>query len=183
MKRVGEAAVNMAKSALDGAKDFLGIHSPSREFWKIGDFVVQGFAHGIEDNTNKPVNSAKRLAGRVHDAAKTISDVLAAAFSDDVAESAEGMVDAYSNLADSVEDVEEESKSSSSLFGGLIDKIQLFKDAVEEVSVAFDGGDFGYGALQEFVGEDMASKVVDFSAFLGDTLRTVSYTRLRAHET
>lgn len=113
VRRVGEAASNMAKSALDSAKDFLGIHSPSREFWKIGDFVVQGFAHGIEDNTKRPVESAKRLAGRVHDAAKGISEVLAAAFSDDVTDSAEGMVDAYSDLADSVEDVETSGEKTS----------------------------------------------------------------------
>jgi len=68
VKRVGEAAVDMAKSALDGAKDFLGIHSPSREFWKIGDFVVQGFANGIRENAGQAVKTMQNVAERVRDA-------------------------------------------------------------------------------------------------------------------
>ena len=43
------AAKNMAKNALDAAKNFLGIHSPSRAFHELGDFSSQGFAGGLVD--------------------------------------------------------------------------------------------------------------------------------------
>lgn len=40
---------NLANNLLDAAKDALGIHSPSREFKKIGAFCVAGFNEGIAD--------------------------------------------------------------------------------------------------------------------------------------
>lgn len=46
--QVTTAAKNLAKSALDAAKNFLGIKSPSREFRKIGEFSSEGLAIGIE---------------------------------------------------------------------------------------------------------------------------------------
>lgn len=42
---------NMFSGAVDSVKNFLGIHSPSRLFMKIGDYVSQGFANGIEDGS------------------------------------------------------------------------------------------------------------------------------------
>jgi len=45
--RVISAAVNMASNALNAAKSALGIHSPSREFMKVGKFAAQGFAKGL----------------------------------------------------------------------------------------------------------------------------------------
>ena len=45
---VGDLADNM----IDIAKDNLGIHSPSRVFHQIGEYLVQGFANGVSDNTN-----------------------------------------------------------------------------------------------------------------------------------
>lgn len=45
--RIIGAAQNMAQNALDAAMNLLGIHSPSKEFEKIGKFVNQGFAKGI----------------------------------------------------------------------------------------------------------------------------------------
>lgn len=49
--RVIDAAVNMASRALNAAKNFLGIHSPSREFMKVGGFSAEGMANGLLDNT------------------------------------------------------------------------------------------------------------------------------------
>jgi tape measure domain-containing protein len=42
------AAKEAAKKALQGAKDALKIGSPSKEFAKLGDFSMQGFAMGID---------------------------------------------------------------------------------------------------------------------------------------
>ncbi len=46
--RVTEAAKNLAKSALNAAKSFLGIASPSKEFEKVGKFVTEGFVKGLK---------------------------------------------------------------------------------------------------------------------------------------
>lgn len=53
-----DAAVNVAKSALDGIKSFFGIHSPSRKMRdEVGKFIPSGIAVGIEANT-KPLTDA-----------------------------------------------------------------------------------------------------------------------------
>lgn len=42
-----EGAKGMAKSALDAAKNLLGINSPSKRFYEIGGWTAEGFADGI----------------------------------------------------------------------------------------------------------------------------------------
>lgn len=55
---IADAAKKAAKSALDAAKNFLGIHSPSRVMRdQVGLMVGAGMAEGIE-NSQKMVNSA-----------------------------------------------------------------------------------------------------------------------------
>lgn len=44
---VTSAARGIASSALSAAKNFLGIHSPSREFAKLGRFSALGYSHGL----------------------------------------------------------------------------------------------------------------------------------------
>lgn len=44
---VGNAARDLAKSALSSVTGFLGIHSPSREFHKVGTYVTQGLVNGL----------------------------------------------------------------------------------------------------------------------------------------
>lgn len=63
------AAADMAGSALRAAKNKLGIHSPSREFYKVGDYSVQGLAKGIKDNTGTAVKSVKTMSGKLLNAA------------------------------------------------------------------------------------------------------------------
>jgi hypothetical protein len=46
--RIVTEAKNAAKKALDAAKNFLGIHSPSKEFEKLGAFSAEGLANGID---------------------------------------------------------------------------------------------------------------------------------------
>lgn len=50
IKKVKDAAKNVAKGALDAAKNALGIHSPSKEFMKLGKYVIDGFNKGISVN-------------------------------------------------------------------------------------------------------------------------------------
>lgn len=47
-----EAAMNVARSALNAAKSFLGIASPSKKFMWIGQMTDEGFAKGLSDNSN-----------------------------------------------------------------------------------------------------------------------------------
>lgn len=52
-----KAAVNACKGVVSKIKSFFGIHSPSRVFAEIGEFLNLGLAEGIEDNI-KPVQNA-----------------------------------------------------------------------------------------------------------------------------
>ena len=47
---VKDAAVNMAKSAFEGATGWLKNRSPSKRFHEVGQHVVQGFANGLSDH-------------------------------------------------------------------------------------------------------------------------------------
>jgi tape measure domain-containing protein len=48
--QVTSKAKELASTALSAAKGVLGIKSPSKEFFKIGQFVVQGFVKGLDGN-------------------------------------------------------------------------------------------------------------------------------------
>lgn len=75
LSTVISAATDMAKSALNAAKNFLGIHSPSREFAEVGKNVDLGMEKGIEDNADKPVSAIERLTKKVLDTASMVNDV------------------------------------------------------------------------------------------------------------
>ena len=60
---VVQAAKNVASRALEAAMDFLGIHSPSREFAKLGMYSSEGLALGISN-----------YGGLVEDSATSVAD-------------------------------------------------------------------------------------------------------------
>ncbi|WP_059049066.1 phage tail tape measure protein [Paenibacillus senegalimassiliensis] len=63
-KNLANSVVNAAKAALDGAKDFLGIHSPSRVMRdQVGKMIPAGMAEGIKDSA-KQVNAAMDAMNR-----------------------------------------------------------------------------------------------------------------------
>ena len=66
---VTNAARDLAKSALNAAKDFLGIKSPSREFEKIGKFVDEGFAAGLTGGQDQVTGAMDDMATRLKDVA------------------------------------------------------------------------------------------------------------------
>lgn len=72
---VVSAAGNLASSALEAAKRILDVNSPSKEFEKIGKYVVDGFRRGIDGNKDQ-VNAA--FAGMQ----KLLSDSMKAATRD-----------------------------------------------------------------------------------------------------
>ncbi len=75
---VAEAARNVASSALNAAKNFLGIHSPSREFEALGKYSDQGLARGFDRNsgivTSAVTDLADKALGGMRRAISTISD-------------------------------------------------------------------------------------------------------------
>lgn len=61
--KLAEAAMNAAKKAFEGAKNFLGIHSPSSLFRdEIGQYIDLGIAEGIEDYSNPITNAMGNLS-------------------------------------------------------------------------------------------------------------------------
>lgn len=56
---------NMFSGAVDGVKKFLGIHSPSRLFMGIGDYMSQGMSIGFESNFGDMVKSASELSKEI----------------------------------------------------------------------------------------------------------------------
>lgn len=80
LNSVVTAATNVARSALDAAKNFLGIHSPSREFEKLGIFVNKGFAKGLKGDSKSEVDNAfndlkSKLKDAMKDSAADIKDL------------------------------------------------------------------------------------------------------------
>jgi tape measure domain-containing protein len=60
-KEVAQQAVNLVKGAWNAAKDFLGIHSPSKKFEEIGKFSAEGLALGFDKNASTAVDSAESV--------------------------------------------------------------------------------------------------------------------------
>ena len=65
MKWVVDAARNVAKSAVNAAKNALGIHSPSRVFKAIGAYTMEGMHLGMNAQGSKVIDLASSIASRV----------------------------------------------------------------------------------------------------------------------
>jgi tape measure domain-containing protein len=80
VKSMASMAVSAVKGvvndAVQAAKNLLGIHSPSRVFMEFGQYVDEGLAIGIDQNKDKPVSAADKMAKAVQDAAKKVLDEL-----------------------------------------------------------------------------------------------------------
>lgn len=63
--RVVSMARNVASSALSAAKSVLGINSPSKEFQKIGQYVVDGFVKGLQGNKRSVENAFQTLRAQL----------------------------------------------------------------------------------------------------------------------
>lgn len=65
MKWVVDAARNVARSAVNAAKNALGIHSPSRVFKDIGAYTMEGMHLGMNAEGSKVIDLASSIASRV----------------------------------------------------------------------------------------------------------------------
>jgi TP901 family phage tail tape measure protein len=67
-KAIEKQMVKIAKAMQKAIKSALGIHSPSRVFASIGQWIPRGLAAGVEGGTTHATRAITRLAGRVADA-------------------------------------------------------------------------------------------------------------------
>lgn len=66
MSSVSNAIKNLANSAIDGAENALGIHSPSRKFRWVGEMCVEGFDQPLEDyNPYATLNRSMQMGSGV----------------------------------------------------------------------------------------------------------------------
>jgi tape measure domain-containing protein len=74
--RIASMAASVAHAALNAAKSVLGIHSPSKEFEKIGNYVNDGFRKGLDGNKGQidtAFNNLKtQLSSAMKDSAKDV---------------------------------------------------------------------------------------------------------------
>lgn len=61
-------AYNLGKTALNAAKEAVDSHSPSKEMYKIGRYVTQGFYLGILKDADRVKSAAQTLANKIKDA-------------------------------------------------------------------------------------------------------------------
>jgi tape measure domain-containing protein len=75
---VTSAAASVASRALAAAKEKLGINSPSKKFYEIGQGVIEGFVNGINSDTPKVEESLSTLFDKLVSMSKNKSKPLAA---------------------------------------------------------------------------------------------------------
>lgn len=98
VKLVGQAAIELGKAILEKIKDFLGIHSPSTEFIKVGQNIVSGLVIGIQNGASKVWEVIKGIFEKVVEFVKGLNwgTILATALSG-------GMVFAIVKIAKALE--------------------------------------------------------------------------------
>lgn len=71
-KEVVSTINQIGKDMLAGIKSVLGIHSPSVEFYKIGDFSMTGWFNGIQNGVSKLLELIKSMGSSILDTLKGI---------------------------------------------------------------------------------------------------------------
>ena len=62
---VNEAASNLGTGAINSIAKAQDSHSPSKEAYKLGDYVAIGYSEGMDDNADKAEDSANGIGGKV----------------------------------------------------------------------------------------------------------------------
>lgn len=68
------AATEMASKVVESVKKKLSIHSPSKVFYGIGNYTVQGFANALRDGTHMVSNASVKMVGSAIDTARDLID-------------------------------------------------------------------------------------------------------------
>lgn len=70
--KVTDTIKGIGSAGVDGLKNLLGIHSPSRVFGEIGKFSMLGFANGISDFSNKVYNETENVGQSAIDSLRDV---------------------------------------------------------------------------------------------------------------
>lgn len=62
---VVNSVMELGKSALDGLKNFLGIHSPSKEFEELGMYTSEGFAKGVSGEQGNITSTISGMSAKM----------------------------------------------------------------------------------------------------------------------
>jgi tape measure domain-containing protein len=74
---VAGQAASMAKSALDSAMSVLGIHSPSKEFYKLGQYSAEGYAKGLKGSKDQILAASKTMTDLLATSQRNAADDVA----------------------------------------------------------------------------------------------------------
>lgn len=79
---IGQAVSSVGNLLVNGMKDFLGIRSPSRVFYEVGENVSLGLANGISDSVglveaagDKLANATTGIAGKIEKGFRVVSNI------------------------------------------------------------------------------------------------------------
>lgn len=73
IKSIPDLLFEFGKMVLESVKKVLGIHSPSTEMYKVGEFTIEGFLNGLTDSIKSVLKAIKKIGKDVID---TFSDIL-----------------------------------------------------------------------------------------------------------
>lgn len=90
----------LARDALGAAKRVLGINSPSKEFKKIGRWVSEGMAIGIESQAEKAVTQVEKMSDRMMAVGRRRMTGLREAFTPDIPNTPIDRINTVRNAAD-----------------------------------------------------------------------------------
>lgn len=109
VKLVGQAAIELGKAILEKIKDFLGIHSPSTEFIKVGQNIVSGLVIGIQNGASKVWEVIKGIFGKVVEFVKGLNwgTILATALSGSMVFAIVKIAKAIEKLASPIEGIDD----------------------------------------------------------------------------
>jgi hypothetical protein len=152
VKSVIDAAVNLGKSALDAAKNILGIKSPSRRFREVGEWSAEGMAIGLTTTAGMVAKAAEGVGNTaLHALSNSLSNVSSIAASDmDMSPTIRPVLDLS------------EIRKDSGLIGGILDNKALALNGTYAKATVLSNGQL---ANQESV----ATKSTTMPA-TGDTL-------------
>lgn len=147
---IKDAAVGVAKSALDGAKNFLGIHSPSKEFEKVGNYVNDGFRKGLDGNKKQ-----------VYDAFDDLKKMLK-----DLSKSSKASSSERKKAASAYNELTKKLNDEKSAIGKLADKYDVLTDKIKTADEAYKNAiktrdDYRKQITDQY--SDMASPTGDIS--------------------
>lgn len=159
MHLVADKAGELADGFVKGFKDALGIHSPSKVFYAIGEFIDKGLANGISAAKDLAVNAIQSVS----DAVKTIGSQLAdenyglrdGSISLSIDASGKSMMDTANALKRSV-------RTTNDSFGGWFKKMKTdlsdFTEGIDAVTKA--GKDISNGFKSSIDALAAASKSI-----------------------